>query len=795
MPELRPGETGMGDSRIVYGKDGIAGSRTSADRVLRALALLLLCLFLVRTVVHRTTYRGALPGWFSAGNLQIAAAVLVLLRLVLTDLRRRYTVRQWLAIAAAEAGLLLCYAFTRYDFALDTALFMLLFAGISMYDAAKVYALTAGSIYLAALLGAMSGSVRDLVYHRWVGIDVHIRHSLGVVYPTDCAAAWFYLILAVWIAVRWLPPLVTALLMAGGAVAAYRLCDARNSTVCLFAGVLGVLYYILSERSVRKNGQRNRLVRALDALMTAAFPLFAALTISLALFGQKLDAFFRSRGVSATSTLSSVLTRMRVADEAFRTYGFSLFGKAFRMIGAGSTTFYNGSKPGYNFIDCAYCMIFIRYGAVTLAVFTVLYIVLCRRAVREGQRKLLIVLALIALHNVTEHHYTEICYNFTLLLPLAALAPAGTRAAALPDAEQEEAAKRERKAHLLLLLYIAGICALCVLCLPRALSVARTLVTMGNFAAKKRRLLYLAGSLGILTALTAFFAFAWQLMRSRKRMWRDLAGLALAALVLIAGAAWARTVLVRKTPVFAKTVEAAAPVMELLEEGARNGRYRIFVDDLPELYRKRYGKEVIADHFFMGDGLCEEKDAVVITKRENELTVLIRCGFRYAELSDQEGLYTNSQEVTDLLGQAGITASAAYTTRSLVNLQRLAALHSLETTEDGGILIDGDSSGADEAMTGKGADIYQGTLSADYEISLVRTTAQSGPVGEVRIRTGRTGEVLASLELTKESFDESGRCTVNLQVPLSGDTEKVEFPVIPYPGTVLEVRQVSYGKI
>ena len=44
-------------------------------------------------------------------------------------------------------------------------------------------------------------------------------------------------------------------------------------------------------------------------------------------------------------------------------------------------------------------------------------------------------------------------------------------------------------------------------------------------------------------------------------------------------------------------------------------------------------------------------------------------------------------------------------------------------------------------------------------------------------------------------FDENGKYTATVQTTLGNDTEDMEFPVIPCPGTVLKVTRVSYGKI
>ena len=113
---------------------------------------------------------------------------------------------------------------------------------------------------------------------------------------------------------------------------------------------------------------------------------------------------------------SWISNRLYLAKSAFETYGIKPFGTAFDMIGGGKETII---RPGYNFVDSSFCMILVRYGWIVLLAVFLIYFIVERKALKAGDRKLMVAFALISVHSAIEHHLLELAYNPLILLPLS----------------------------------------------------------------------------------------------------------------------------------------------------------------------------------------------------------------------------------------------------------------------------------------------------------------------------------------------------------------------------------------
>ena len=78
--------------------------------------------------------------------------------------------------------------------------------------------------------------------------------------------------------------------------------------------------------------------------------------------------------------------------------------------------------PDYFFLDSSYVLLLIRYGLLAFAATLLIFVLIARRAQRQRDYTLLIILALITLQSMIEHHLIEIAYN-PFILALLALVP------------------------------------------------------------------------------------------------------------------------------------------------------------------------------------------------------------------------------------------------------------------------------------------------------------------------------------------------------------------------------------
>jgi hypothetical protein len=109
--------------------------------------------------------------------------------------------------------------------------------------------------------------------------------------------------------------------------------------------------------------------------------------------------------------------RLKYTNNGLLKYGVHPFGSRFELIGAGRTT--GGWIANYNFIDCSFHLILIRYGYIMLVAVLAIWVFEIRTAQKSDDRRLALVLALIAFHSISEHHLIDMYYNIALSMPLA----------------------------------------------------------------------------------------------------------------------------------------------------------------------------------------------------------------------------------------------------------------------------------------------------------------------------------------------------------------------------------------
>ena len=375
--------------------------------------------------------------------------------------------------------------------------------------------------------------------------------------------------------------------------------------------------------------------------------------------------------------------------------------------------------------------------------------------------------------------------------------------------ERKKGGSKRKAAFLGCFLGCAALCA--IFLLPRLVAVFRTVLTLTRAEADQvRRLSWGAGLLGLAAFLLLFLGL-WRLggalaerkgKRKREAPEREEAGprpwvrgcalLLAGGLLLAAGGFWASRKLEVFDPAFESRVNAAEPVIALLAEGAREGRYRIYEDDLPELYRRRYGGDVISDHLLYGNDLREKKNTVLLTDLNRECYRLLSQGFSFVPISDTEGLYTNSEEALQTLRDAGYAMTGYYSVRKSADAAELAEMNGLPLSEDGWALLGGENRSSAQWPV----DFFTGQLQASFALRLTATPAVTGQkIGEVRLQTedAERVTVLSSLPLYPEMFAETGDLTAMLTTR-RGNTHDMRLVVVLEPGTVMELRRFSLEK-
>ena len=297
------------------------------------------------------------------------------------------------------------------------------------------------------------GIIEEYVAHTVTAEGVRNRYAFGIISPTDCAAHLFFLI-AAWCLVHrpkkgwraylaYLPMLFFFYI-------AWHYCYARISSICILMVIVMTFFRQLgynvtgksdlltgghTKRSGGRTAPADRAadgsggytlpagLRAIGYIVGGLIASVWAVFFSWCLYMMRQESVgtvwipFRSL-VTRVMNLTSLESRIEVSQATYRTQPVTLLGTVIKEKGYGGGA---GATPEeYNFMDISYVKILFNAGIIlTVAVLGIL-IALSVRSLVEKWYLLLLVLAVVALDCLFEHHIYEFYYNVFPLLLFAA---------------------------------------------------------------------------------------------------------------------------------------------------------------------------------------------------------------------------------------------------------------------------------------------------------------------------------------------------------------------------------------
>lgn len=251
---------------------------------------------------------------------------------------------------------------------------------------AYVYLCIAVVIQGIAYYASTTGIIADITMQA----DRGVRHSLGIIYPTDMAAHMLFIML-VYAALREKKLTFVEITMMG--VVSYWVYGktfARNDFICamvmclllLVVKVLGLCNIQLSKYKALKAGSILMLVAVVGCMMAVTFydPANAVY--------QKLDAVFSNR--------------ISLSYQGLAQYGITAFGAVVEE---------NQAVLGYNFfLDNSFIRIAIKYGWVFLSLITYIYYLCFNKAVDCKKDAMIVALLIMLLFGISEHHLIDIAF-------------------------------------------------------------------------------------------------------------------------------------------------------------------------------------------------------------------------------------------------------------------------------------------------------------------------------------------------------------------------------------------------
>ena len=238
---------------------------------------------------------------------------------------------------------------------------------------------------------------------------IRIRSTAGFVYPTDIASLVLYTCLMLFVAGECIPVYFTALATLISLLLAGFYYSSNTSTICSALLLVFMGYAMLDERAAGKTLFK-WIDRVLNVIALAAVPILAA-----AIF--LLSTMYGNGNSLAVKLNDLIHYRLEYTYQGITSNGIRLIGKYVQMIG--------NPQPGmakseeYNFLDNSYIQLAVCFGMIASLVLAAIWFYILFRAIRGGNRRIVLVAIIIAIHSFEEHHFVDIGYNSLMFLPLA----------------------------------------------------------------------------------------------------------------------------------------------------------------------------------------------------------------------------------------------------------------------------------------------------------------------------------------------------------------------------------------
>lgn len=655
-----------------------------------------------------------------------------------------------------------------FSFLFMIGLFLPACAGIRDQRIWKAYLLANGCLLFFTLFSALSGFVVNLVH---TGTDF-IRSSWGIAYPTDMASSVLFFVLFFWLAFGdKIPDLVMLIPAVESLCNAYFIAHSLTSSICSILLIIFLFLHTLIQ-SLRRP---DRLLKFGGRCLLAEFPVFSLFTFFLiraylkgSSFAMKADGIFHSR--------------VSLMAQAYQNYGLHIFGAPLPQDGNGFSTI-----PGtvYNFVDNSYALMLLRYGWLFFILVTFLWEYLLYRAVQTHQRRLALVMGIIAVHALSEHHFPDINYNILLVMAFSAFPKKGDKG--------DDFLVQCRKIgkflvrHWLALLSTVLIIALIPLVLSWNRVLGLRLGMIGGGRMEYKAMIVLAVELAFASFLVWSLDHLWNVRKVTRKRRRSIRQFFLFVGLIIAMTLSANLLIDQQVERDRILIESDRNAMKVLTENASGP---IYVQGRSEEYRRVYGSKIHSS-VFDGDDLARCKNITVLVNYDDDSACFINQGFLFTVVSSGHALYTNDESAIQALEGAGYLLTNYYSAERSVDLSAMAAACRLPFDQNGVTMT-----GPDQALNaGWATDLRGGNYTAVFHLKSECTSrSDQDQVCEIGIYNGGIAANQADQTIMASQFDENGEAVIEIPFSTAG-IRSASFFVLSRSDYKLNVKSISWKKV
>ena len=642
--------------------------------------------------------------------------------------------------------------------------------GMEARKVLKAFLITISIALAATVLCCLSGTVKNLVRIEENGI---IRSSYGIIISTDFAAYILFLVLIVWCNTQdrnelsFIMKMACAVMLFGGVWLFTR------SRTFLFCGILTIAAFICNQiydKIAAKRIKSISIVKWIKRCVVYSFAFVFLITILLLIW-------YKTQLPGAETIDNLLSNRLSETIRSYSIYGIHPFGSKIEAMHGNGGTLIGFWSGGYGYLDIAYAMLSIRYGWVIAGIVAAVWIWQTKRALQNGNRKIAIAMALLAIHAFSEARFLDVNYNILLIMPFCSYSKGKTGETNIILAE-----KRKWFYSTAVKLCLAG---LIFAAMPKMLSWLRTFFHIIGFDSG----ISAAWSLPVSAAICILLALIWVcsadiIFQKNKK---TVLALSCLAVLFIAGVVAINSKIDQEMRNQEERLQAEENVIRLVQDKAKNP---VYAAEASELYQRKFGG--FTDHFFSTDELLRESEGTIFTDIKTDSMAITNSGGLFFAVSPWTGVYTYDSEVISALNEIGFEGNHFYDCEHTCNISDFAVFNQLKTNKDDTVTVTGPI-----RVETKNAetDQYGGT----YEVTfLLRLDDDKNPddhrICNLEVMC-ETGEVLVhEEELRQIDFSENGRCKKAMVYDI-GSSPGVTFTVSVEKEAVLTIEGISWHRI
>lgn len=264
---------------------------------------------------------------------------------------------------------------------------------ISFNKILKVYYTVASITLLIIMIAAFAGIIANFTFYR----GNIIRHSFGILYPTDFASHVLSIILAYYCVnyrkLTWVEYIVTIVI----SYLLYYFCNSRLTCLTL---IIMIFVFLLAKQA----SLGNRNARVFLSFCWGGIPVLCYLEVSLSYIYTNSNYLL----VKINHALSN---RLSLGRRAIQKYGISLFGQNVQERGWGKGIHAATSTSNYFFIDSSYLRFLIIYGVIIGLIVLYWMIKISIDSFRIQEYGICAAILIVAISAFVEQHLFEVSYN------------------------------------------------------------------------------------------------------------------------------------------------------------------------------------------------------------------------------------------------------------------------------------------------------------------------------------------------------------------------------------------------